>query len=90
MLTDRQRDGRREKKEDSYLISHSCAKYRATLSQQGRQDVTMKWRTETFITDTGENTWHSLPARENQDCKWKMEHSLAEAVTNNHNNAKKH
>ena len=31
-------------------------------------------RTETFITDTG----------------WKMEHSLAEDVTNNRNNAKKH
>ena len=53
----------------------------ATVSQAGRQNKEVARRTEMFITDTEENTWHSLPARKRP--RLQLEHSLDQAVTNN-------
>ena len=58
----------------------------STVSQPGRPHNEVARRTETFITDTDENTWHSLPARKRP--RLQLEHSLSSAVSNN--NAKKH
>ena len=60
----------------------------STVSQQGRRHNEVVRRTETFITDTEENTWRSLPARKRP--RLQLEHSLSSAVSNNRNNAKKH
>ena len=60
----------------------------STVSQPGRRHNEVARRTETFITDTDENTWHSLPARKRP--RLQLEHSLGSAVSNNRNNAKKH
>ena len=59
------------------------------MSQAGRRYKEVERRTETFNTDTDENTKiHSLPAKKRP--RLQMENSLPQAVAENRNNAKKH
>ena len=84
------------KRKNSYLIpvqSTAVArrKYKhrgRTVSQAGRRHKEVERRTETFITETSENVWHSLPKKKRP--RLQLEHSLSSAVSNNRNNAKKH